>query len=65
MADDVLPGDLADWPPELRDLKELERVIALLRSMPLPASTRRKKLYHWAKSLGAELDPAYYRRLET
>ena len=64
MTDAPLPGDLADWPENLRTLAALEEAIAWLRVMPLPVSVKRRKLYHWAKSLGAELDPAFYARLE-
>lgn len=64
MADEPLPGDLADWPPELRSIGALERAIAWLRAMPIPTSHKRRKLYQWAKSLGVSLDASYYERLQ-
>jgi len=66
MADeDNLPGDLDDYPPELRNAAALEPVIAWLRATIEIPSMRRRKLYHWAKSLGLSLDAEYYRRLQT
>ena len=59
-----LPGDLSDYPPELRSVEALERVVAWLRAMPLPLSMKRRKLYNWAKSVGVTLDQSYYARLE-
>lgn len=62
MAD--LPGDLDDWPEELRVPEALERVVAWLRVMPLPIQSKRKRLTHWAQSLGIVLDKSYFARLE-
>jgi hypothetical protein len=53
-----------DWPPELQSLDALERVIAVLRALPLPIQVKRKKLYFWGKSLGVLLPKETYARLE-
>jgi len=53
-----------DFPIELMDTSKLELVIAFLRAMPLPLSSKKRKLYFWGKSLGVLVDPSDYRRLE-
>lgn len=52
-----------DFPPELLDVANVEQVIAFLRAMPLPIQVKRKKLYHWGKTLGVLVDQSYYARL--
>jgi hypothetical protein len=52
-----------DFPPELLDVTKVEQVIAFLRAMPLPLSSKKRKLYFWGKTLGVLVDPSYYARL--
>jgi len=64
MADRASDPHGEDFPPRLMNPGLIEEVIAFLRSMPIPYGVRRKKLYYWAKALGVQVDPSYYRRLE-
>jgi len=52
-----------EFPPELMDVRQLERVLAFLRALPLPLSTKKRKLYFWGKSLGVLVDRSEYARL--
>jgi len=53
-----------DFPPELMHVDRIEQVIAFLRGMPLPPSSKKRKLYFWGKSLGVLVDVSYYARLD-
>lgn len=61
MAEPLPPAP--DFPPDLMGVENLERVIAFLRSVPLPLSSKKQKLWMWAKANGLQLDSSYYRRL--
>ncbi|TAL46521.1 MAG: hypothetical protein EPN91_00095 [Salinibacterium sp.] len=64
MADDEDPFTGAeDFPPALLDVAKIEDVVAFLRAMPLPLSSKRRKLFFWGKTLGVLVDKSYYARL--
>ena len=60
---DVTRAGAEDFPEDLLGVDQLEQVIAFLRAVPLPITSKRQKLWMWAKAHGVQLDPSYYARL--